>query len=417
MDGPATSSKESDVQTPSKKTARASRPTALPQNVKQQIFSWRLESSNIRKWNVTSPSQLQAQNPDQPPPTNTEPGINSEPTTQTQFLPQPKDSHIEEHDPNQSSSLPTGSSTPIKGQSPANILRRSDHFAENTTIPSLPLLETAERSSPDSRMSLVYITNPDIPKNVIEERLDRRRSKHRATQTHLINRNQPRQKRSLVDPRTTLPRLTIDSFYSDQRSLDSTNREYHLSLGPRLINTIDPLLAHGTPSVNRSLGSSTWDPFHTGTITLTPHMESVLMHYFTTILTTVEPMQAESEDFKSWAIPLTNTRPAMLYSLIASMAHDMEQSSLAVLRSPQRTNVVAEYRMKAIHFINECLADDEMAKDPSTLTAIHYLLWQEVRLISSSSPFSLTFFNADLCWRRECPLGWCPNTIAVKRWL
>ena len=63
----------------------------------------------------------------------------------------------------------------------------------------------------------------------------------------------------------------------------------------------------------------------------------------------------------------------------------MEQSAIVRFQSPQRSNLVAEYRLKAIQLVNECLADGEEALDASTITAIHYLLWQEVGLTCTSA--------------------------------
>ena len=115
---------------------------------------------------------------------------------------------------------------------------------------------------------------------------------------------------------------------------------------------------------------------------MNPEMQSIFKWYFSVILPVVEPTQSERDDYSRWAVPLFSSEPALLYSLLTCMAHDMEQASVVGFGPPARRNMTTErlhYRVKAIEALNECLADPKLAVKPSTLLAVHFLLWQEVR--------------------------------------
>jgi len=106
------------------------------------------------------------------------------------------------------------------------------------------------------------------------------------------------------------------------------------------------------------------------------------MHYFTVLLPVIEPIQAEREEYNKWMVPLAIKEPALLYALIACMAHDIEQASTTGFGPNSRRNMTLErtmYRINAIRALNECLKEPESALKPSTLLAVHFLLWQEVR--------------------------------------
>lgn len=334
-----------------------SRRDAVSQSMKQQVFHWRPSLSNIRKWNVIS--QTQARKTNYPSPTNV--GAFGEHAAQANSPPTLQGLHATGHGAEPSSDFESR--------------RQQDQRVVSTSHSA----GAADKNTSEDPMSLRFITDADRPESVQEETQDLRQVKRGARQINTINRR-ARQRASRVGPRSTLPRPSHDSFVSKRDG--SSLQVFEKQLRPEVSSTtmIGPTLGYGAASVGTSLGHSLWDPFHTGKVSITPHMERVLSHYFTVILPAVEPMRAESEEFKSWAIPLINAKPAMLYAILGSLGQDMEESSLPALRSPLRSNIVAEYRLRALQIINECLADTQMAMDPSTLTAIHYLLWQEARV-------------------------------------
>jgi hypothetical protein len=147
--------------------------------------------------------------------------------------------------------------------------------------------------------------------------------------------------------------------------------------------------------VTTYLDSGRVDPFDTGKIPMTLQMQSVFMWYFNVILPVVEPTQVERDDYSRWAVPLFGQEPALLFALLTCMAHDMEQSTVAGFGPPTRRNMTSErlqYKVKAIEALNESLADPEAAVKPSTLLAVHFLLWQEV---CTSHPCVLHMSNRD----------------------
>ena len=372
-----------DAQPTPEKEAKVARRHGIPQDMRQQVFSWRPESSNIRKWNVTSQPQVRKSH--QPSPVEVEassehaPPANSPAHSRGLYATSYNADESSEH----SVSSPDGpnSTTQFASQGMPMRVAESRGQQKQTVASITPSVEVADKSASEDPMSLLFITRSDRPKSVQEETQDLRQIKRRAQQIATIKRKQARQRGLLVGSSRTHPRPSHDSLVSkrDSSSLEVLGRQ--LSPGARLTTMIDPTLGYSAPSVRKSLGSNTWDPFRTGQVPITPHMESVLLHYFTVILPAVEPMQAESEEFKSWAIPIANAKPVMLYALLGCFGQDMEQSSALALRSPVRSSTVAEYRIKALQLINECLADKQMAMDAATLTAVHYLLWQEVRVL------------------------------------
>lgn len=371
-----------DTQLPPEREAKVARRHGIPQDMRQQVFSWRPESSNIRKWNVTSQPQVRKINHRSP----MEVEASGEHATQANSPATFRGLHATSHnveessDHSVSSPVGTGSNTPFAREVVPVRIAESRRQQKQTIASTSPSVEVADKNASEDPMSLLFITRSDQPKSVQDETQDLRQIKRRAQQIAMINRKQARQRGSLVGSRRTRPRPSHDSLASKRDSSSLEVLEQQLSSGARLTTMVGPTHGYSAPSVGKSLGSSTWDPFQTGKVTITPHMESVLLHYFTVILPAVEPMQAESEEFKSWAIPITNAKPVMLYAILGCMGQDMEQSSCLALRSPLRSNVVAEYRIKALEFINQGLADNQMAMDPSTLTAVHFLLWQEVRV-------------------------------------
>lgn len=372
-----------DTRPSPEREAKVPRRGGIPQNMRQQVFSWRPQSSNIRKWNVTSQPQVRKIN--HPPATNAE--ASGEHASQVNSPATLRGLHTtsynaeESGDHSVSSPVRTEPNDPVASQVVAMRIAESRRQQIQTIATTPPSVEAADQNASENPMSLHFITRSDQPEGVQEETQDLRQTKRRAHQITMVNRKQARQRGSLAGSKRTRPRPSHDSLVSKRDSSSLEVLEKQLSPGASLATMVGPTPGYGAPSVGTSLGHSTWDPFHTGKVTITPHMESVLLHYFTVILPAVEPMRAESEEFKSWAIPITNAKPAMLYAILGCMGQDMEQSSSSLaLRSPLRSNLVAEYRLKALQFINECLADSQMAMDPSTLTAIHFLLWQEVRV-------------------------------------
>lgn len=349
---------EPDTRPAPGRQTKSPRREAVPKSMKQQVFHWRPSSSSIRKWNVIS--QTQVRKTKNPSPTNA--GASGEHTAQANSPPNLRGLHATSHDAEISSDF------------------ESRRQRDRTIVSTSPSAGSANKNASEDPMSLRFITDIDQPEPVEEETQDLRHHKHGARQITMFNRKQARQKGSRVGPRSTRPRLAHDSFVSkrDGSNLDVFEQQLLPGFSPTMM--VGPTLDYGAPSVGTSPGHNLWDPFHTGKVTITPHMERVLSHYFTVILPAVEPMRAESEEFKSWAVPLVHAKPAMLYAILGSMGQDMEQSSSLALRSPLRSNIVAEYRLRALEIINECLADTQMAMDPSTLTAIHYLLWQEARI-------------------------------------
>jgi hypothetical protein len=146
------------------------------------------------------------------------------------------------------------------------------------------------------------------------------------------------------------------------------------------------------------------DPFGSGMVPMTPQMESIFMHYATVLLPVIEPIQAERDEFHRWLVPLTVNEPALLYSLTACFAYDIEMGSVYGFGPTSRKNMTSErvgYRLMAIQALNQCLSDPEQAAKPSTLLAVHYLLWHEVSLTPIwLSPPTLTtpqIFAGDEC--------------------
>ncbi|KIW21627.1 hypothetical protein PV08_02207 [Exophiala spinifera] len=164
---------------------------------------------------------------------------------------------------------------------------------------------------------------------------------------------------------------TPEAMYSPQSWPQSTS----------LTTTISASQDYQAPSVRSYLDSLRIDPFQSGKVTMVPQMENIFMYYFTTIMPAVEPVQSEREEYNSWLVPLTATEPALMYALVGCMAYDIEQVSVVGFGPNSRRNLTQErvhYRIKAIQALNEALADPKKATSPSTLIAVHFLLWQEI---------------------------------------
>ena len=47
-------------------------------------------------------------------------------------------------------------------------------------------------------------------------------------------------------------------------------------------------------------------------------MESVLRHYLMVLLPVIEPTASEREDYTQWMLPLANSEPLLMYSLMGT---------------------------------------------------------------------------------------------------
>jgi hypothetical protein len=149
-----------------------------------------------------------------------------------------------------------------------------------------------------------------------------------------------------------------------------------------------------TQSPQSYLDSSRLDPFSRKHNHITPQMQSIYMYYFNDIMPTVEPIAAEREEYHSWLVPLTLSEPALLYALVGCMAYDIEESSsngFGPVKQRNMLSVRTQYKIEAIRALNRCLLSPETALLPSTLVAVHFLLWQEVSICPTSREPVLTF--------------------------
>jgi hypothetical protein len=111
-------------------------------------------------------------------------------------------------------------------------------------------------------------------------------------------------------------------------------------------------------------------------------MQSIYMYYFSVIMPTVEPVAAERDEYNSWLMPLTQSEPALMYALVGCMAYDIHETSatgFGPVKYRDMLSLRTQYKVKAISALNQCLASHERAMLPSTIIAVHFLLWQEVR--------------------------------------
>jgi hypothetical protein len=134
-------------------------------------------------------------------------------------------------------------------------------------------------------------------------------------------------------------------------------------------------------SLNMQIEPDRLDPFQTSTVLLTPQMEPLFLYYFSTIMPVVEPALNERDEYQRWLVPLAMSEPALFYALIGCMAHDLEQASSPGSGHPARRSMHVErsqYGLRATRSLNEALKDALQAQKPSTLMAVHFLLWQEV---------------------------------------
>lgn len=124
------------------------------------------------------------------------------------------------------------------------------------------------------------------------------------------------------------------------------------------------------------------DPFQSTVIPLTAEMEPVFMYYLNTIMPVVEPAPVERAEYQQWIVPLAMSDTALLYALLRCMALDIEQATVTNLGSSSRKFVYPDqfqYKTLATRALNESLANPIQAAKPSTMMAVHFWLWQEVR--------------------------------------
>ncbi|KPI36091.1 uncharacterized protein AB675_1614 [Cyphellophora attinorum] len=120
---------------------------------------------------------------------------------------------------------------------------------------------------------------------------------------------------------------------------------------------------HAT-SLRNVLDCRRLDPFSSGRTPMTPHMESIFVHFANVLLPVIEPIQSERDDFHKWLVPATMAEPALLYALTACFAYDIEMGSAYGFGPTARKSWTTErvmYRIKAIQALNECLADETNA--------------------------------------------------------
>ena len=229
--------------------------------------------------------------------------------------------------------------------------------------------------SPNDHMNLLFITHSGTT-----EIHDRREIARRAQQNASIKRKHARQLEASRKPKTK--RLFGDFQLRDEE--DNSEPASNTTQWPQLTNVttgVGPHQDERAISVRTYLDTNKADPFNTGNVPMNQEMHSVFMWYFNVILPVVEPTQSEREDYSQWAVPLLSTEPALLFSLLACMAHDIEEKTVVGFGPPARRNMTAErlhYRIRAVQELNEALADPKAALKPSTLLAVHFLLWQEV---------------------------------------
>jgi len=133
--------------------------------------------------------------------------------------------------------------------------------------------------------------------------------------------------------------------------------------------------------INMQMDSHRLDPFQTSVVLMTPQMEPVFMYYFNTIMPVVEPALKERDEYQQWLFPLAMSEAALLYALVGCMAHDIEQVSATGSGISTRRPMYVErsqYKLRATRALNDCLSDPSQAVKPSTMMAVHFLLWQEV---------------------------------------
>jgi hypothetical protein len=241
-------------------------------------------------------------------------------------------------------------------------------------------------------MDLLFITHSGSSTTPTKD--DQRAINYRAQKNAFLKRKQTRQA-ALRRGGGTASRLFGDFRRRDETdsAAETPPAEQSWPQTTFLTDAVSPLQYFQAPNARTFLDTSGMDPFKTGTVTMNPEMHSIFMWYFSVILPVVEPTQSEREHYSRWAVPLFSTEPALLYSLLTCMAHDIEQSTVAGFGPPARRNMATErlhYRVKAIEALNTCLADPKLATKPSTLLAVHFLLWQEV-----GPSVSLTFPSGD----------------------
>lgn len=229
-----------------------------------------------------------------------------------------------------------------------------------------------------NQMNLLFITHTSNAIDKTVENHNPREINRRAQQNALARRKQTRSKKLTARPSQDYKNSL--SQERNQRQTNSNNLRWPQCTS--LTTTIDSSQAYHASSVRSYLDSYRMDPFQSGRVRMTAQDETVFMYYFTTIMPVVEPVQAEREEYHQWLVPLAISEPALLFALIGCMAYDIEQASVIGFGPPRRRNMMTErvqYRIRAIQALNERLSDPKTAIQSSTLIAVHFLLWQEVR--------------------------------------
>lgn len=241
------------------------------------------------------------------------------------------------------------------------------------------------KSTDSGQMNLLFITQTTktIANFKTVEDHDSREINRRAQQNAYIKRKALRTSRpSSMRPRDLRPKKEHhDDLDHVQEKVEDVEPPSEWPERTTLTTTVDKSQDYLAPSVRAYLNSYRMDPFSTSKVEMTPQMETVFMYYFTTIMPVVEPVQAEREEYHQWLVPLAVTEPALMYAIVGCMAHDIEQASTIGFGPPSRrsmTNQRVAYRIRAIQALNERLSDPHQALEPSTLMAVHFLLWQEI---------------------------------------
>ena len=231
-------------------------------------------------------------------------------------------------------------------------------------------------------MNLLFITHIS---NALSETLENHEPKEinrRAQQNALAKRKkQSSLQKSLVKRFREPDSQDADVSRRDQPLSNSIGSKKRWPERTSLTKNTDASADCRAPSVRSYLDTKRMDPFSTGNVTMTPQMEGVFMHYFNVIMPVVEPVPAEREEYHAWLVPMAMAEPALMYALTGCMAYDIEQASAVGFGPSRRTNMLTErlqYRVLAIQALNQRLADSKLALAPSTLIAVHFLLWQEI---------------------------------------
>lgn len=225
----------------------------------------------------------------------------------------------------------------------------------------------------DQSMDLLFIVKSTASSNQFATVNEKREIKRHAQVNASIRRKQEKQRK--LQPAGG--RLFKAFVRRDDLHISPQPRERALPAGASESSSPSQIV----PSVRTHLDTAKIDPFNNGTTPMTPHMERVLSHYLTVLLPVIEPTMSERDDYTRWMLPLAAREPVLLYSLMFCMSRDLDLAfDDGFGRSRKQISAVenAKYGNNALAALQECLKSPETALRPSTIFAVHFLLWQEV---------------------------------------